>query len=230
MEMNIFVVEDDDHIFEALKERLEQWSFRIAGPERFDDVLTAFVKEQPQFVILDIQLPKYDGFHWCREIRAISKVPILFLSSRDHPLDMVMAMNMGADDYIQKPFHMDVLLAKIQAILRRTYAYRHGEEAADMIEWNGAVIDLKRGVIRKDGRESDLTKNEFFILSVLVRANNEIVLRHDLISKLWEDEQFVNDNTLTANVARLRHKLADLGLEEAIVTKKGLGYMAVTLN
>lgn len=230
MEMNIFVVEDDTHIFDALKERLGQWSFRVAGPERFDDVLAAFVKEQPQLVILDIQLPKYDGFHWCREIRAISKVPILFLSSRDHPLDMVMAMNMGADDYIQKPFHMDVLLAKIQAILRRTYAYGHGEEAVDIIEWNGAVIDLKRGVIRKDGREADLTKNEFYILSVLVRANNEIIPRHDLISKLWEDEQFVNDNTLTANVARLRQKLADLGLEEAIVTKKGLGYMAVTIS
>lgn len=128
----------------------------------FDDVMGSFADAQPHLVVLDIQLPKYDGFHWCREIRAVSKVPILFLSSRDHPMDMVMAMNMGADDYVQKPFHMDVLLAKIQAILRRTYAY--GEEASDIIEWNGAVIDMKRGVIRKDGQEADLTKNEFLFL------------------------------------------------------------------
>ncbi|GIO68452.1 response regulator transcription factor [Paenibacillus sp. JTLBN-2024] len=227
MDMNIFIVEDDAHIFEALKDRLEKWSLRVTGPESFDDVMGSFADAQPHLVVLDIQLPKYDGFHWCREIRAVSKVPILFLSSRDHPMDMVMAMNMGADDYVQKPFHMDVLLAKIQAILRRTYAY--GEEASDIIEWNGAVIDMKRGVIRKDGQEADLTKNEFFILAVLVQAKNEIVSRHDLIRKLWEDEHFVNDNTLTANMTRLRQKLAVLGLEEAIVTKKGLGYMAITL-
>lgn len=225
--MNIFIVEDDAPIFGALKDKLEKWSLHVTGPDNFDNIMGAFANEQPHLVILDIQLPKYDGFHWCREIRAISKVPILFLSSRDHPMDMVMAMNMGADDYIQKPFHMDVLLAKVQAILRRTYAY--GEEAADIIEWNGALIDMKRGVIRKDGREADLTKNEFFILAVLVQAKHEIVSRHDLIRKLWEDEHFVNDNTLTANITRLRQKLSVLGLEEAIVTKKGLGYMAITL-
>lgn len=177
--------------------------------------------------MMDIQLPTYDGFHWCREIRAVSKVPIIFLSSRDHPMDMIMAMNMGADDYIQKPFHTDVLLAKIQAILRRTYAY--GEETSDVLEWNGAVIDMKRGIIRKDGTEVELTKNEFFILAVLVQSMDEIVSRDDLIRKLWDDERFVNDNTLTVNVTRLRQKLADLELGEAIVTKKGLGYMAITL-
>ncbi|MBM7566133.1 OmpR family two-component system bacitracin resistance response regulator BceR [Paenibacillus sacheonensis] len=175
---------------------------------------------------MDIQLPKFDGFHWCREIRGVSKVPILFLSSRDHPMDMVMAMNMGADDYIQKPFHLDVLLAKVQAILRRTYTY--GEEAADVIEWKGALLLLNRGFIRKDGEEVELTKNEFFILATLVKAKNEIISRQELIRRLWEDEQFVNDNTLTANMTRLRQKLVILGLEEAIVTRKGLGYMAVT--
>lgn len=227
MDMTIFVVEDDIRIFDLLKERLEKWSLRVTRPDQFHDVLGPFLHEQPHLVILDIQLPQYDGYHWCREIRAISKVPILFLSSRDHPMDMVMAMNMGADDYIQKPFNMDVLLAKIQAILRRTYAY--GEEAADIMEWNGALIDLKRGAIRKDGQEVELTKNEFYILAVLVKAKNEIIHRHELIRKLWEDEQFVNDNTLTANITRLRQKLAVLQLEEAIVTKKGMGYMAITL-
>ncbi|KWX78586.1 PhoB family transcriptional regulator [Paenibacillus riograndensis] len=226
--MNIFIIEDDAAIFRSLKERLEQWSFQVTGPERYDEVMHTFIRLQPQLVIIDIQLPMYDGFHWCREIRAVSKVPVLFLSSRDHPLDMVMAMNLGADDYIPKPFHMDVLLAKIQALLRRTYAYAE-ESSADLIEWNGAIIDMKRGLIRKGGQDVLLTKNEFFILVVLVQAKDQIISRHELIRKLWDDEHFVNDNTLTANITRLRQKLAVFELEEAIVTKKGLGYMAATL-
>jgi OmpR family two-component system bacitracin resistance response regulator BceR len=226
--MNIFIVEDDTSIFDLLKESLEKWSLHVTRPHSFEDILDDFINEQPQLVILDIQLPRFDGFHWCREIRAVSKVPILFLSSRDHPMDMVMAMNMGADDYIQKPFNIDVLLAKIQAVLRRTYAY--GEESTDVIEWNGALLDMNRGVIRKDGTEVDLTKNEFFILATLVKAKNEIIPRHELIRRLWEDEHFVNDNTLTANITRLRQKLTLLRLEEAIVTKKGLGYMAASLQ
>ncbi|MDQ1914064.1 response regulator transcription factor [Paenibacillus sp. GD4] len=227
MDMNIFIVEDDSSIVDSLKGRLEKWSLHVTGPQNFEDIMSEFIKEQPHLVIMDIQLPRYDGFHWCREIRAISKVPILFLSSRDHPMDMVMAMNMGADDYIQKPFNMDVLLAKIQAILRRAYAY--GEEPADIIEWNGALLNMNRGTLRKDGTEVELTKNEFFILAILVKAKNEIIPRHELIRRLWEDEHFVNDNTLTANITRLRQKLAVIRLEEAIVTKKGLGYMATSL-
>lgn len=227
MDMKIFIVEDDIAIFTSLENRLEQWSFAVTGPSGFHDVLSDFIKEQPHLVILDIQLPAFDGFHWCREIRAISKVPIIFLSSRDHPMDMVMAMNMGADDYIQKPFDADVLLAKLQALLRRTYSY--GEETPDVLEWNGAMIDMKRSVIRLEGQEVELTKNEFFILTVLAEANNEIISRDNLIRKLWDDERFVNDNTLTVNVTRLRQKLAEIGLGEAIVTKKGLGYMAITI-
>lgn len=225
--MKVFIVEDDTAIFEALKERFSQWSYVVSGPENFNDVMGAFLIEKPHLVIMDIQLPAFDGFHWCREIRALSKVPILFLSSRDHPMDMVMAMNMGADDYVQKPFHTDVLLAKVQALLRRTYAYI--EETPDVREWNDAIIDMNRSVIRLDREEIELTKNEFYILAVLVQANNAIVSRDDLIRKLWDDERFVNDNTLTVNVTRLRQKLAEIGLEEAIVTKKGLGYMAITL-
>ncbi|GAE29762.1 response regulator transcription factor [Halalkalibacter hemicellulosilyticus] len=225
--MNILIVEDDHYLLEELKEVLSHWSLHVSSPVDFEQVMNAFIKEKPQLVILDIQLPKYDGFHWCREIRAVSKVPIIFLSSRDHPMDMVMAMNMGADDYIQKPFNMDVLLAKIQAILRRAYAYEEGEN--DVLEWNEALIDLKRGVIRKDGEEVDLTKNEFFILTTLVKANHQIISRHELMRMLWEDDQFINDNTLTANMARLRSKLSILGISEAVVTKKGLGYMAITL-
>lgn len=227
MDMKIFIIEDDAAIFTSLKERLGQWSLEVVGPTDFHDVMPDFIREKPQMIIIDIQLPSYDGFHWCREIRAVSKVPIIFLSSRDHPMDMVMAMNMGADDYVQKPFHFDVLLAKIQAILRRTYAY--GEEQADVSEWNGAVIDMKRSIIRKDGQEVELTKNEFFILVALVESTDTIISRDELIRKLWDDERFVNDNTLTVNVTRLRQKLAEIQLGEAIVTKKGLGYMAVSL-
>ncbi|MCP2034756.1 OmpR family two-component system bacitracin resistance response regulator BceR [Planomicrobium sp. HSC-17F08] len=228
MEMKIFIVEDDAAIFQSLKEGLEKWGMQVVGPDNFQEVLSTFLKDQPQLVIMDIQLPVYDGFYWCREIRAVSKVPIIFLSSRDHPMDMVMAMQMGADDYVQKPFNSDVLMAKIQATLRRVYSY--GEEAStDVIEWNGAVIDLKRGMIRMGASEAELTKNEFFILTVLVESKDKIVSRDELIRKLWDDERFVNDNTLTVNVTRLRQKLAELGLENAIMTKKGLGYLAVTL-
>ncbi|WP_413375750.1 response regulator transcription factor [Alkalihalobacillus sp. 1P02AB] len=227
MNMNIFIIEDDSLLLEALKEGLSQWSYNVSSPKDFSLVMEDFVAHGPHLVLIDIQLPKFDGFHWCREIRAISQVPIIFLSSRDHPIDMVMAMNLGADDYVQKPFHMDVLLAKIRAILRRTYTYE--EASADVIEWNQAIIDLKSGEIYKGGKAIELTKNEFFILSVLVKSNNKIISRHELMKILWDDDQFINDNTLTANITRLRQKLSSLHLADGIVTKKGLGYMAITL-
>jgi len=188
-------------------------------------VMDDFIEEKPHLVIIDIQLPAYDGFHWCREIRHISKVPILFLSSRDHPMDMVMSMQMGADDFVQKPFHMEVLLAKVQAILRRTYDYI--EESLDVTRFNGAVIDYARSEIMYNGNLASLTKNELFILRILVEKTNQIVSRDDLMRKLWDDERFVNDNTLSVNVNRLRTKLEDIGLQDVILTKKGLGYIAV---
>lgn len=227
MNMNIFIIEDDPLLLEALNEGLSQWSYEVSFSSDFSNVLEDFVAHRPHLVMIDIQLPKFDGFHWCREIREVSKVPIIFLSSRDHPMDMVMAMNLGADDYVQKPFNMDVLLAKIQALLRRTYTYE--EASSDIIEWNEAIIDLKSGGIHKDGKTVELTKNEFLILTVLVKSNNKIITRHELMKILWDDDQFINDNTLTANITRLRQKLSALNLEKGIVTKKGLGYMTVTL-
>ncbi|NMI03079.1 response regulator transcription factor [Paenibacillus sp. SZ31] len=225
--MNIFIIEDDSLLLEALRGGLNQWSYEVSSPTDFSHVMDSFVDHRPHLVIIDIQLPKFDGFHWCREIRAVSKVPIIFLSSRDHPMDMVMAMNLGADDYVPKPFHMDVLIAKVQAILRRTYTYE--EASSNVLEWNQAILDLKSGEIHKDGQTIGLTKNEFFILSVLVKSNNKIISRHELMKMLWDDDQFINDNTLTANITRLRQKLSCLNLADGIVTKKGLGYMAVTL-
>lgn len=142
--MKILIVEDDDKIYELVKEKFEQWSFEVAGVEDFQKVMEVFIGESPELVILDVNLPVYDGFYWCQQIRTVSKAPIIFLSSREHPMDIVMAMNVGADDYIQKPFNLDVLVAKVQALLRRTYSY--GDTISDVIEWNGAVLDLKKEV------------------------------------------------------------------------------------
>ena len=222
----ILLIEDDMSIFNLIKDKFLHWSFEVIGPDNFQQILPTFLEEKPQLVIIDIQLPAYDGFHWCREIRRHSKVPIIFLSSRDHPMDMIMAMQMGADDFVQKPFNMEVLLAKIQAILRRTYDY--GEEQLDIVHWNDAIIDFSRSTISRGDQEVELTKNELFILRVLVQSLDKIVSRDELMRKLWDDEKFVNDNTLSVNVNRLRLKLEQIGLEEVILTKKGLGYLAIT--
>lgn len=221
--MKILIVEDDDKIYELVKEKFEQWSFEVAGVEDFQKVMEVFIAESPQLVILDVNLPVYDGFYWCQQIRTVSKTPIVFLSSREHPMDIVMAMNVGADDYIQKPFNLDVLVAKVQALLRRTYSY--GDTISDVIDWNGAVLDLKKGSLHYNDQEIHLTKNEFFILRLLLEERGKIVSREELMRRLWEDEKFVSDNTLSVNITRIRTKLEDIGLNDKIVTKKGQGYL-----
>ncbi|WP_033579943.1 response regulator transcription factor [Priestia aryabhattai] len=221
--MKILIVEDDSKIYELVKEKFEQWSFEVAGVEDFQKVMEVFIAESPELVILDVNLPVYDGFFWCQQIRTVSKTPIVFLSSREHPMDIVMAMNVGADDYIQKPFNLDVLIAKVQALLRRTYAY--GDTISDVIEWNGAVLDLKKGSLHYNDREVHLTKNEFFILRLLLEERGKIVSREELMRRLWEDEKFVSDNTLSVNITRIRTKLEEIGLNDQIVTKKGQGYL-----
>ncbi|MEI2327697.1 response regulator transcription factor [Priestia megaterium] len=221
--MKILIVEDDDKIYELVKEKFEQWSFEVAGVEDFQKVMEVFIAESPELVILDVNLPVYNGFYWCQQIRAVSKAPIVFLSSREHPMDIVMAMNVGADDYIQKPFNLDVLVAKVQALLRRTYSY--GDTISDVIEWNGAVLDLKKGSLHYNDQEIHLTKNEFFILRLLLEERGKIVSREELMRRLWEDEKFVSDNTLSVNITRIRTKLEEIGLNDKIVTKKGQGYL-----
>ncbi|MBU8851372.1 DNA-binding response regulator [Priestia megaterium] len=221
--MKILIVEDDSKIYELVKEKFEQWSFEVAGVEDFQKVMEVFIAESPELVILDVNLPVYDGFYWCQQIRTVSKTPIVFLSSREHPMDIVMAMNVGADDYIQKPFNLDVLVAKVQALLRRTYSY--GDTISDVIEWNGAVLDLKKGSLHYNDQEVHLTKNEFFILRLLLEERGKIVSREELMRRLWEDEKFVSDNTLSVNITRIRTKLEEIGLNDQIVTKKGQGYL-----
>ena len=228
MEVKILLIEDDPSIFEMIQQRFNSWQLNVVGPQQFQKVMDYFIEQKPQLVIMDIQLPAFDGFHWCREIRMVSKVPIIFLSSRDHPMDMVMAMQMGADDFVQKPFHMEVLLAKVQALLRRTYDYT--EEQSDYYRWNNAIVDYSKGTVTINNQECELTKNELYILRILLQNVDKIVSRDELMRKLWDDERFVNDNTLTVNVNRLRLKLEEVGLKDVIVTKKGLGYSAITIK
>ncbi|WP_077619611.1 response regulator transcription factor [Bacillus sinesaloumensis] len=221
----ILLIEDDVTLFGEIRERLMQWSYEVYGIEDFSNVMKEFTKVQPDLVIIDIQLPKFDGFHWCRSIRTHSKVPIIFLSSRDHPTDMVMSMQLGADDFVQKPFHFDVLIAKIQAVLRRVYNYSL-EQQIHVKVWNGATIDFVKNTVQTNSGTIEVTKNEMFILKMLVEHVNQIVSREELIKSLWDDERFVSDNTLTVNVNRLRKRLEEIGLGHYIETKVGQGYMA----
>lgn len=221
----IMLIEDDASLFSEIRDRLSQWSYDIHGISDFSNVMQDFTAVKPDLVIIDIQLPKFDGFHWCRMIRAHSSVPIIFLSSRDHPTDMVMSMQLGADDFVQKPFHFDVLIAKIQAILRRAYDYN--TEAVSLKTWCGAAVDYEKNTVTNERGCIELTKNEIFILKQLLEQKNKIITREELIQNLWNDERFISDNTLTVNVNRLRKKLETIDLGRMIETKIGQGYIAI---
>lgn len=221
----ILLIEDDRSLFHEVKERLAGWSYDVEGIHDFNKVMQEFTDYKPDLVIIDIQLPKFDGFHWCRLIRSVSKVPIIFLSSRDHPTDMVMSMQLGADDFVQKPFHFDVLIAKIQAILRRVYDY--STEQTNVKTWCNATVDFEKNTIFNDAGTIELTKNEMFILKLLIQHKNNIVSRETIINSLWDDKRFVSDNTLTVNVNRLRKRLDEIGLGQNIETKVGQGYRAI---
>ncbi|MDH6370854.1 OmpR family two-component system bacitracin resistance response regulator BceR [Paenibacillus sp. PastF-3] len=221
----LLLIEDDTTLFNEIKERLTQWSYDVYGIQDFSNVTQEFIEIKPDLVIIDIQLPKFDGFHWCRMIRSHSNLPIIFLSSRDHPTDMVMSMQLGADDYIQKPFHFDVLIAKVQAILRRVYNYN--TENIELKTWCGATVDYERNLLTNEMGSIELTKNEIYILKLLIEKKNKIVTREELINSLWDDKRFISDNTLTVNVNRLRKKLDELELGNFIETKVGQGYMAI---
>lgn len=220
----IMLVEDDITLFGEIRERLSQWSYEVYGITNFGKVLQEFTEVKPDLVVIDIQLPQFDGFHWCRILRAHSNVPIIFLSSRDHPSDMVMSMQLGADDFIQKPFHFEVLIAKIQATLRRVYNY--STERTELKTWRGAAIEFVKNTITNSQGTALLTKNEMLILKILVEHKDSIVEREEMIKSLWDNEHFVSDNTLTVNVNRLRKKLEPLQLDEYIETKVGQGYIA----
>ena len=218
----IFIVEDDRGIAEAVASQAERWAFDVRIASDFRDVAGEVAQFQPHLVLMDIGLPFFDGYYWCREIRRTSSVPIIFLSSASDNMNIVMAMNMGGDDFIAKPFDMSVLMAKIQALLRRTYDFA---QPSPLLAHRGAVLDAGSGALKYEGKTIDLTRNEFRILLALMEKRGNVVSREKLMERLWETDSFVDENTLTVNVNRLRKKLDAAGLTGFIATRFGVGYI-----
>lgn len=218
----IMIAEDDLGISSSLKNYLNKWGFETKCVEDFSDVLSVFTEFSPHLILLDISLPFFNGYHWCSEIRRVSKIPIVFISSASDNMNIVMAMNMGADDFIAKPFDFDVLIAKIQAILRRTYDF---SGQVDILEAHQAMLNISEAVLIYKQSRIDLTKNEYRILLTLMENKGRVVSRETLMQKLWETDSFVDENTLTVNITRLRRKLEKYGLCDFILTKVGMGYI-----
>ena len=218
----ILIVEDDAALAAALEKHLASWGYETALAEDFRNVLAAFTGFDPHLVLMDVTLPFFNGYHWCGEIRKISSVPIVFLSSAADNMNIVMAINMGGDDFIAKPFDSGVLTAKIQAVLRRT------DDLAGkvpVLEHKGAILNLNDATLTYEGRRLDLTRNDFRILETLMENKGRVVSRDTLMTRLWENDVYVEENTLTVNITRLRKKLEGLGLTGFITTKAGSGYL-----
>ena len=218
----IFIVEDDPVIAGTLVKHMERWGLEARGAEDFRNVLREFAAYDPQLVLLDIALPFYDGYHWCAQIRRVSSAPIVFLSSASDNMNILMALNAGADDFIAKPFDLSVLMAKVQALLRRAYdfagpsrLYSHGD----------LLVNAADGSATLNGQKVELSRNENRILTVLLENKGKIVSRDTLMARLWETDDYVDENTLSVNVARLRKRLADVGAGDLIKTRKGMGYI-----
>ena len=221
---NILIVEDDRTIAGAMKKHIDAWGFNARCAEDFRNIMEEFADFNPQLVLLDISLPFFNGYHWCSEIRKVSKVPIVFISSASDNMNIVMAMNMGGDGFIAKPFALNVLTAKIQAILSRTYDFA-GQTG--LIEQRGAILSTQDASLSYDGHTVELSKNEYRILLTLLENKGKVVSRDTLMERLWATNSFVDENTLTVNITRLRRKLSDAGLEDFITTRKGMGYICL---
>lgn len=220
----IFIIEDDAVIAEEMQKYLEGWGYDIRCAADFRNVTAEFESFDPAIVLLDITLPFFDGYHWCGEIRKISEVPVIFISSVSDKMNIVMAVNMGGDDFIAKPFDLAVMTAKIRALLRRSYGYG-AADTRERLEYRGAALDLGDTNLYIGDDRIELTKNEFRILRVLMENQGKVVSRDALMMKLWDTDSFVDENTLNVNVARLRKKLVSGGLDDYIQTKKGIGYI-----
>ncbi len=220
--ISIAIVEDNDKIRRELSELLARYQYRIFAPASFDNIVNDVLEAHPQLVLLDINLPVYDGYYVCRELRKTSAVPIIVVTSRDSDMDELMSMNLGADDFITKPYNTQILLARIASVLKRAY---HTESSA-LLSHKGLTLDLSRSMACCQGREVELSKNEMRILHLLMKNRNSIISREELMTDLWQTDEFVDDNTLTVNINRLRKKLESVGLKDYIVTKRGQGYMA----
>ena len=222
----ILIVEDDKTIANAVKKHVETWGYQAYATQNFQNVMEDFAREHPQLVILDITLPFYNGYHWCSEIRKISKTPIMFISSADDDMNIIMAINMGGDDFVAKPFEMQVLLTKIQALLRRSYDFNAQQETG-VLEHEGILLNTTACTVDYKGKRAELSKNENKILAILLEHAGEVVSRDAMMNRLWETDCFVDENTLSVNIARLRKTLASISITDLIKTKKGIGYMLV---
>ncbi len=219
----IYLVEDDKGLQKSIRDTLIRWGYEVFVVEDYNGIAQEYVKIEPHLVLMDITLPYYNGFYWCDQIRKISKVPIVFISSATEQMNIIMAINMGGDDFIAKPFELDVLNAKISGLLRRTYDY--GEAMTPLVEHRGVFLNMTNNTVSYQDHLIELTKNEYRILKVLMERKTKIVSREALMKALWDQEYFVDDNTLTVNINRLRKKLHEIQLDDFIVTKKGVGYV-----
>ena len=220
----ILIIEDDLVMAGAIKKEMEAWGNEARYVEDFAKVLETFAEYGPHLVLLDITLPFYNGYHWCSEIRKVSNVPVIFISSAADNMNIIMAMNMGGDDFIAKPFDLNVVTAKVQAVLRRAYAL---QGTANIIEHGEMLLNLGDASLTIAGQKIELTKNEFKICQMFFESAGKFVTRDAIMTRLWESDEFIDDNTLTVNVARLRKKLEEAGMHDVIRTKKGIGYMLV---
>lgn len=217
----ILIVEDDLEIARRVAKQVEKWNYDVFYITEFKTIKEQFISINPHLLILDVNLPYFDGFYWCDEIRKVSKIPIIFISNETDKMKMVMGMSMGGDDYITKPFDIDVLISKIQAVLRRTYSY---SGQTDILEHNGAMLNLSDATITYDKKALELTKNDFRVMKALFQSKGKIVTRDTIMKSLWDNDVYIDDNTLSVNIARLRKKLETIGLVDFIKTKKSIGY------
>ena len=218
----VMIVEDDEIISNSIAGYLNKWQYTTYEVSNFQNVITEFVEEKPDIVLIDINLPYFDGYYFCEEIRKISKVPIIFISSASDDMNIVMAMNIGADDFIEKPFKLVVLKAKIEALLRRVYNFNSSNS---LIVYKEVIFDINKDEIKFKDNVAALTKNESKILTILLENREKIVSREDIIAALWQSDNFIDENTLSVNINRLRAKLKSIGIDEFITTKKGKGYI-----
>lgn len=216
------IIEDELTIAKTMADYLNRWDYDTKYISDFKNITEEIIKFDPQMILLDVMLPFYNGFYWCTEIRKFSKVPIIFISSASDNMNIVMAMNMGGDDFIAKPFDLDVLTAKVGALMRRTYSF---QGQVNYIEHKGVMLNLSDTTISYNDNKIELTKNDYRIIQILMENAANVVSREDIMQRLWENDNFVDDNTLTVNINRLRKKLSEIGLGDFITTKKGIGYM-----
>lgn len=219
----VFIIEDDVKINEQLGSFLKRYGYEVATSFDFENIVDIALEENPKIIILDINLPVFDGYYICKEIRKQSNVPIIVVTSRDTEMDELISMNLGADDFITKPYNAAILLARIESIIRRVY----GNNSMEIYEYNGLRYNLSTSEMEYEGNKSDLTKNESRILYTLIKNKGKIVSRSELMKYLWQNDEFVDDNTLTVNINRLRKKMEEIGANNMLTTKRGQGYILV---